>query len=33
MRWAMICKMNEMEVNYEMKELYFGIWNEWEEND
>ena len=29
----MICKMNEMEVNYEIKELDFSIWNEWEEND
>ena len=29
MRWTIICKMNEMEMNDEMNELDFGKWNEW----
>ena len=33
MRWTLICKINEMEMNDEMTELDFGIWNEWDESD
>ena len=33
MRWTMIYKMNEMEINDDMNELVFGTWNEWDEND
>ena len=33
MRWAMINKTNEMEINDEMNEMDFGIWNEWDEID
>ena len=33
MRWTLICKINEMEMNDEMNELDFGIWNEWDESD
>ena len=32
-RWTLICKINEMEMNGEMNELDFGIWNEWDESD
>ena len=28
MRWSIICKMNEMEMNDEMNELDFGTWDE-----
>ena len=28
MQWNVICKMNEMEMNYEMNELDFDTWNE-----
>ena len=33
MRWTMICKMYEMEMNAEMNELDFGIWDGWDESD
>ena len=29
MRWTMICKMNEMEMNDDMNELDFLTWNEY----
>ena len=28
MRWTMMCKMNDMEMNDEMDKLDFGTWNE-----
>ena len=33
MRWTMINKMNEMEMNNETNYMDFGIWNEWNESD
>ena len=32
MKWTKISGMNEMEMNDEMNEMDFGIWNEWNES-
>ena len=33
MGWTMINKTNEIEINDEMNEMDYDIWNEWDERD